>query len=571
MDIKKIHKSLIDKQGRRKYFKALNPELTKDCIEIDKEKITKPQKILFIVPNFNWIDEDVNALWDLFPWNLCQLAAMVKPFCKDVKIIDAYKKNLSIREVEQSIKDFKPDVTGITVLMDQYAKAGHMAAKIVKDFSKDIKTVIGGVYAMSNPKRVMEDKNFDYLVMGEGEYVFKQLIGNFSGACDLPTRGIAFRDKNGKVENRGHAAFIKNLDTLPRPAYELIDYLSYANNFSDRRSVDQPGAYPYARIITSRGCPEKCSFCQVPSLQGSFFRSRSPDNICNEIEWLKEKYGIKSVIFDDDNMFTNTKRAKDLLRTMIRRGLSMPWTSLATAVFRLDEEMIDLMYESGNTYIDVAIESGTERVMRDVILKPLDFKHAVKMVKYARDKGIFVAANYILGFPTETWEEILETIAFSEKINADYSKFFIAIPLKNTEMYDLALQTNTLLVDPVQAENMWTVGGTISSKYWSEDDLTILRAYEWDRVNFTDPKKTKKIAGKMGISVDELNKIRKKTLKNALDAIIKRNTSDKIDSSVTRAADIAKVSSQVKKNGKKTSNLKNQTITNKKKEEINFC
>ena len=548
-NIKKIHKKLIDSEGRRKYFKALNPELLKEPFILDETKITKPQKVLFLVPNFNWIDEDVNALWDLLPWNLCQLAAMVKPFCKDVKIIDAYKKNFSIEQVKKAIIEYNPDVTGITVLMDQYAKAGHMAAKIIKDINKDIKTVIGGVYAMSNPKRVMEDKNFDYVVMGEGEYVFKQLIGNFSGACELPSRGIALRKSNGEIENRGHAAFIKDLDTLPRPLYELIDYLSYANNFAERRSVDQPGAYPYARIITSRGCPEKCSFCQVPSLQGSYFRARSPDNICDEIEWLKNKYGIKSVIFDDDNMFTNTKRSKEMLRTMIKRGLAMPWTSLATAVFRLDEEMIDLMHESGNTYIDVAIESGTERVMRDIILKPLDFERAIKMVKYARDKGIFVAANYILGFPTETWEEILETIAFSEKIDADYSKFFIAIPLKNTEMYDLALRTRTLLVDPVQAENMWTVGGTISSKHWSEDDLTILRAYEWDRVNFTDPKRTEKIVSKMGISVEELNKIRKKTLKNALDTVIKRNSSEKsMPSSITRAADIAKVSSQKKTN-----------------------
>ena len=542
MDIKKIHKSLIDKQGRRKYFKALNPELTKDCIEIDKEKITKPQKILFIVPNFNWIDEDVNALWDLFPWNLCQLAAMVKPFCKDVKIIDAYKKNLSIREVEQSIKDFKPDVTGITVLMDQYAKAGHMAAKIVKDFSKDIKTVIGGVYAMSNPKRVMEDKNFDYLVMGEGEYVFKQLIGNFSGACDLPTRGIAFRDKNGKVENRGHAAFIKNLDTLPRPAYELIDYLSYANNFSDRRSVDQPGAYPYARIITSRGCPEKCSFCQVPSLQGSYFRARTPDHVCDEIEWLKKEYGIKALIFDDDNMYTNPKRSKALFKRMIERGLSMPWTSIATAVFRLDRELIDLMVKSGCRYIDIAIESGTERVTRDIVLKPLDFKHAIETVAYARKAGLFVAANFIIGFPTETWEEIRGTIKFAEEINVDYAKIFIALPLRNTELYDLAKRTNSIAVETLDADSKWSVGGEIKSDDWTPDDLTVLRAYEWDRINFSDPKKLKKTADRMGISVEELNKIRKRTISNAIKAINSRNSKKGIK--VTEAADIIKVTSQ---------------------------
>ena len=184
---------------------------------------------------------------------------------------------------------------------------------------------------------------------------------------------------------------------------------------------------------------------KVPSLQGSYFRARSPDNVCDEIEWLKKEYGIKSILFDDDNMFTNMKRGRALLRRMIDRGLSMPWTSIATAVFRLDNEMVDLMAESGCTYIDVAIESGTERVTRDIILKPINFKQAKTMVAYARKKGIFVAANYIIGFPTETWEEIRETIKFSEEINADYSKIFIAIPLRNTEMFDLAQKTKSLI------------------------------------------------------------------------------------------------------------------------------
>ena len=187
-----------------------------------------------------------------------------------------------------------------------------------KNISKNIVTVLGGVYAMANPTRAMKDKNLDYVVIGEGEYVFKQLIGFYSGVCDLPERGICFRkDGTGELENRGHSEFIKNLDDLPRPAYHLIDFLAYYNKYNDRKGVDRPATFPYVRIITSRGCPEKCSFCQVPSLQGSYFRQRSPDNVCDEIEWLKKEYGIKAILFDDDNMFTNTKRGKALLRRMI--------------------------------------------------------------------------------------------------------------------------------------------------------------------------------------------------------------------------------------------------------------
>ena len=159
LDIKKIHKGLIDKQGRRKYFKMLDPKLQETPLKIDIKSIKKKQKILFLMPNFNWIDEDVNALWDLIPWNLCLLAAAVEELSSEVKIIDAYKNKLSEKDLTKQIKDFNPDIVGITVLMDQYAKAGHITAKLVKNISNKIVTVLGGVYATANPKRAAKDEN----------------------------------------------------------------------------------------------------------------------------------------------------------------------------------------------------------------------------------------------------------------------------------------------------------------------------------------------------------------------------------------------------------------------------
>jgi len=542
MDIKKVHRELIDSQGRRKYFSLLNPKLLENPFEIEPQSIKDKKKILFIIPNFHWIDEDVNALWDIIPWNICQIASVIEDICAEVKIIDSYKDNLSEEELAKQIKEFNPDIVGLTVLMDQYAGVAPITTKIVKNISKDIITVLGGVYAMSNPKRAMKDKNLDYVIIGEGEYVFKQLIGYHSGVCELPKRGICLRKKDSEeLDNRGHAEFIKDLDVLPRPAYHLIDFPSYVNKYNDRKAVDRPPAYPYTRMITSRGCPEKCSFCQVPSLQGSYFRHRSPDHIIDEIEWLKKEYGIKSVIFDDDNLLTNTKGAKSLFRSMIDRKVNIRWIYGCTAVFRLDTEMVDLMVESGCEYINIAIESGSERVTRDIVLKPLDYEHAKKMVAYARKKGLFVAANFIIGFPTETWTEIRKTIDFAEEINVDYAKLFIAIPLRNTEMFDLAERTNSINTDTYDGETLWTVGGSIKSDQWLPDDLTILRAYEWDRINFSDPKKLKKIADRMGISIDELNAIRRRTMDNAKKMIVSRQSSN---GSVTKAADITMVSSQ---------------------------
>ena len=305
---------------------------------------------------------------------------------------------------------------------------------------------------------------------------------------------------------------------MPLPAYHLIDFSKYANS-AHRKSVDSPMIFPYARLITSRGCPCGCVFCQVEGIAGKEFRYRSAENVLNEIEWLKGRYGIKSLIIDDDNFFINKKRTKAILQGMIDRNLVMPWLPIATAVFALDENLIKLMRASGCEYIDVAIESGCERVLKNIIKKPLDLEHAKKMVRAAKREGIYVTANFIIGFPTETWDEIRETIKFAEDINVDYVKLFAAIPLRNTKLWDLCEKEGIFKKGFRESDVRWSTG-QIETDEFKANDLSILRAYEWDRLNFTDSKKRLRTAKMMGLTEEELLKIRRKTLTD-LRSIIK--------------------------------------------------
>ncbi len=403
--------------------------------------------------------------------------------------------------------EIRPDILGVTVLMDQYAQAGHEVARLTKETNEAIYTLIGGVYPTVNPHTATEDKNIDFVFQGEAELTFKNLVLHLMGHEVSITDGISYYDGDLFVD-KGHSDLIKDLDSIPLPAYDLIDFHSYTNTVSDRKTVDAPDAYPYARIVTSRGCPFSCTFCQVPSIQGRYFRRRSTENIIQEIKWLKESYGIKSIVFDDDNLYTNPKLAKELFREMISNNLIMPWVSIATAVFRLDEEMLDLMYQSGCRYIDVAIESGSKRVIEEIVLKPINHQRALELIKYAKSLGIFVAGNVILGFPGETWEEILESIKYAEVADFDYVKMFNAMPLKNTVMYEKAVE-----LDMIQENNSnnWVKGGAMSSMEFDSIELSILRAFEWDRINFTNREKKLKIASRMHISEEELDAIRKKT------------------------------------------------------------
>ncbi|MBT73535.1 MAG: hypothetical protein CMQ15_16140 [Gammaproteobacteria bacterium] len=477
--------------------------------------IKKNLKVLLVVPNFRWCEWNKNTLWHYIPYNFCLLASMVIDKC-DVKILDANLLNLTEDDFKCELSRLKPDLVGITVLMDQYGTSGHKAAELAKSYDKETVVIMGGVYATTNSQKVMEDPNIDYAVIGEGEYVFRDFIGYCLGKNLLPVKGISYRSK-GKVIHTGHSEFIKDLDALPLPAYHLIDFDKYANN-AHRKSVDSPRKYPYARILTSRGCPYECVFCQVEEISGRKIRYRSSENVLEEIKWLKDKYNVQSLIFDDDNLFLNKKRANKIFQGMIDRNLVMPWVAIAVAVFALDEELIKLMRASGCEYIDIAIESGSQRVLKEIINKPVNLEQAKEMNRIARKEGIYVAANFIIGFPGETWDEIRETIKFAEDINVDYMKLFAAIPLRNTELWKLCEKEGMFRKNYGKSTAQWS-SGQINTNEFTANDITILRAFEWERINFADKEKRKRTAAMLDITKEELLKIRKKTIRDVVHLI----------------------------------------------------
>ncbi len=469
-------------------------------------------KIVLVIPNYNW-DKDgndyqeKNILWHFIPYNLCLLAAVLEQEHRyEIKVIDALAEGLSTEEFENRIRKEEPDFVGISVLMDFYSYTGHLAAKIVKSINSQIITALGGVHATANPESNVQDTNYDYVMCGEGEEMLPQLIHFINGERKEPPKGVWYLQNNEIVQG-GSADLITNLDDYPLPAYHLIDYSQYAMR-AERKSLDGPFAYPYARILTSRGCPYHCCFCQVDKIAGRTFRPRSAEKILSEIDWLVRTYGIKSIIFDDDNLLTDRKRAIEIFKGL--KPYKISWKMIATAAFLLDDELIELMKKSGCVYVDIAVESGTERILHDIIQKPLKLEKAVAVTRKLKEEGVYVAANFIIGFPGETWEEIRQTIKFAEDLDADYIKLFNAVPLPGTRLYKMAKEQGALVKD-FNAENVNWRNGFIETDEFTTKDTRILRAYEWDRINFSTPEKRKRTADMMGVTLEELEEIRRRT------------------------------------------------------------
>ncbi len=468
-------------------------------------------KVTLMYPNFKWGRGEGYTEWNIHPYNIGLLAAIIE---KDyeTKILDANIDHLTRESFAEYLCKTKPDILGVSVITNEYIMAGLSAAEIAKKVNHKIKTVMGGVSANSNPWPLIKNPNVDFVVVGEGEYVFQDLCNFLSGKSSHPRKGIMYKE-NGEIKDTGKSDLVSNLDDIPLPAYHLVDFMKYATHIQ-RESTDRPRAMPYARIRTSRGCPYNCCFCEVGSISGKKPRFRSLENIAKEFEWLIKDYGIKAVIFDDDNLVVNKERSKDLFKMMIEKKYNLKWNAPGMAVYKLDQEMIDLMKESGCEYLNIAIESGNQRVLKEIIRKPLNLEKAKGIMQQIKKAGIDLVVNFVIGFPGETWSEIRQTLDFAEEIDVDYVKIFVATPFPNTELFRMASEGGYLREDFDPNKHLWT-DGWIETLEFRPQDLRILRAYEWDRINFTDSKKRKNIARMMDITEERLNEIRKETLKRA--------------------------------------------------------
>jgi len=462
--------------------------------------MTKRYKLLLTYPNQRWQKDDTNTVWDMNPATLCLLGAMVMDIV-DVKIVDAQFHNMTRETFAKEIENFSPDFVGISVMSSEYRDILDISAEIVKSIDKNIIVIAGGVHVTTNYNYVIKNKNIDYYVRGEGEYVLRQLIRYLIGQGDFPSEGLQ------------NQAFIQDLSQLPWPAYYLTNFKAYVER-PPRPSSGGPPLLPYIRMTTTRGCPFGCSFCQVEIISGKKVRSRNPEDVVDELAFLKREYGVRSVLFEDDNLLmAGGKYAQNLFSLMIEKSLDLKWVGNAFALFLLNDKILDLMRDSGCVGVNVAIESGNERVLREIVKKPIKNLNKVpEIIEKIKSRGMFCIANFVIGFPSEKWEEIRETIHFAEHCGADYIKLFVAVPLYGTELYRISREMGTLVSNDEYPNIDWRYS-QINSDEWTAKDISILRAYEWDRINFA-PGRIKRTAEIWRMSIDELSSIRKKTRDN---------------------------------------------------------
>ncbi len=329
----------------------------------------------------------------------------------DVKIMDARRFRLSHTQLAQLIRDFSPDVVGITAITLD-SKNAHQCAAIVKANLPHVPVILGGPHASACMEVVLADPNLDYAVIGEGEETIVELLDALDGGGPVDRiLGLAYRDKGRPVYN-GPRPMIEDLDSLSL-AWDLIGPDRYFSHFGMHTQNRLPRHRRSLSIFTSRGCPYHCIYCH--NVFGKQFRAHSPEKVVEEISMLKDRYGVREIEILDDcfNMFK--PRAKEICQRIIDQELGLSY-SLPNGIRGdvMDEELWDLFKEAGVFRVSFATETASPRVQK-LIKKNVDLDKMLHSIEMATSRNILSFGFFMMGFPTETYEEMIATADYAAK------------------------------------------------------------------------------------------------------------------------------------------------------------
>lgn len=426
-------------------------------------------RVLLIKPPITYFKAEVEYS-PYEPLGLMYLASYLREYCEsiEVRILDAstrtdlkrwegdfFKVGYSDQLITDEITDFAPDVVGISSMFTINSKGVHDTARIVKDADNAIPVVVGGAHASAFPEWVLKDENVDAVVKGEGEDTLLEIVNSLqAGKGIFDINGIVYRNEGGIVENPVRQ-FIRDLDTIPIPARDLVDMSVY---FYEKYNYTHSMSPPRSTIVSSRGCPYKCIFCSIHSLWKHTYRMREAVKVVDEIEMLVKTYGVKEIAFFDDNLSVSKKRMIGICDEIIRRKLKIKWcTPNGIAIWTLDKEVVSKMRESGCYKLTFGIETGSLVTQEFIRKSHIDLQKSKDLIKYCNEIGIWTHSPFIIGFPYETEKDIMETIDYAVNCGVDMATFFIATPYPGTEMYEI-YQQEKLLPDTGDEKSMEWLG-----------------------------------------------------------------------------------------------------------------
>ena len=362
------------------------------------------------------------------PIGLGYLAAVAEKHGYAVKVVDCLPLDMDYDQMKQEVASFEPHIVGITSMTATFPSA-LQAAHVLKESCPAALTVLGGPHVtFMDINTLSEYADVDVVVRREGEETFLELAGCVTKEKKFDqVAGITFR-KNGEIVRTPDRPFIQNLDELPYPAYHLFPLEKYRPG----RSIFKKRILP---IMTSRGCPFQCSFCLASKMVGKKFRARSPKNVVDELEWLRDVHGAEAFSFYDDTLTLNKERGYRIFEQMQKRRVDLPW-NCQTRTDQVSKEVLIKMKRAGCQFVSFGVESGSPQLLK-AMGKGTTVEQNENAVRWAKEAGLVVAVSVIIGYPMETVETLKETFDFIDRVRPNMVYLCTAAPYPGTALYEL--------------------------------------------------------------------------------------------------------------------------------------
>lgn len=384
------------------------------------------------------------------PMGILYLGSVLKAKGHTVKVIDSFPvyHDANIRE----IKEFEPDLIGLSVLTTGYRIAVYYTAILKKQNPKAL-ICWGGVHPTALAKEVLLQQGLDFVVKGEGEETLVEVCKHLEEKKGLEgIKGLVLKSQ-GRILEGAPRGFIQDLDTLPVPDRTLLQNPRFSWYLSPPGIIRGYFLKGITTFYTSRGCPYSCIFCCSHNTAGRHLRQRSVPNVMEEINYLVRDFNVRGLYFNDDTFGLDKVWLEDFCNQLHKSRLKLVW-GCQTRANVASADMFKMMKSCGCIQVDIGAESGSDRILKN-LNKGITVQDIEKAFRYAQEAGLKTFATFILGSPGETLEDIRETDNLARKISAKVS-FLILVPYPGSEVFEMAKENRWFVDEELHFSEDWT-------------------------------------------------------------------------------------------------------------------
>ena len=456
----------------------------------------KPKTLLILPSLSGRLEAQVNMITE--PLGLAYIAAVLEENSYKVNILDSLalgneqienlgngmvRVGLTEQQIKEHISSYAPDIIGVSCIFSPQEMDHLRIARFAKEVCPEATVVCGGAHASVSPESLLQDKNVDLVVKGEGEITFLELVKSIEAGDNYAHLvGTVTKNEDGSILYNPPRQAIADLDTLPFPARHLLPMEKYFESQKKGRVLYRYYMRkPIANIVTSRGCPFNCVFCAVSTVWGRTWRGRSARNVVDEIKLLNREYGVREFTVWDDNIGLDRERLMEICDGIVEAGLDLKWcTPNGIYLWKLDEEVLTKMKKSGYYRANFGIESGDPETLK-FIGKRADFDKVKSILRTCDRLGIWTYASFIIGFPDEDREAIERTLNAPMELGVDFASIFVAQPYMGTRLR--AVFEGEGLLKPGEQRISYIMSDShYDTKYFTGEELTALQQAAYKKI-----------------------------------------------------------------------------------------